>query len=73
MASRTEPSSEMVKVTKRLEDWRISTCSLTRHPTWQIIQTYPGADGHVRMADVKLKDTVLKRPVMKLCPIEKEH
>jgi hypothetical protein len=42
-------------------------------PLGRIVQTYPGADGHVRTADVQLKDTVLKRPVVKLCPIERER
>lgn len=41
-------------------------------PLGRIIKTYAGADGHVRTADIKLKDTVLKRPVVKLCPIERK-
>ena len=42
-------------------------------PLGRIVNTYKGADGHVRTADVQLKDKVLKRPVVKLCPIERKQ
>lgn len=42
-------------------------------PLGKIVNTFKGADGRIRSAEVKVKDTVLKRPVVKLCPIERKH
>lgn len=35
----------------------------------RVIKTYPGADGVVRVAEVKTKLGIFKRPVVKLCPL----
>ncbi|KAG5863962.1 hypothetical protein JTB14_019071 [Gonioctena quinquepunctata] len=32
--------------------------------------TFPGRDGRVRVADVKTKNDVFRRPVSKLCPLD---
>ena len=39
-------------------------------PMGGIVQVFPGADGHVRTADVRVKGSVLRRPIVKLCPLE---
>ena len=41
-------------------------------PMGRIVQVFPaaGPDGHVRTADVRLKGSVLRRPIVKLCPLE---
>jgi len=41
-------------------------------PLGRIMEVFPGPDGHVRTADVKVKGTVLRRPIVKLCPLECE-
>ena len=39
-------------------------------PMGRIVQVFPGPDGHIRTADVRVKGSVLRRPIVKLCPIE---
>jgi len=39
-------------------------------PLGRIVQIYPGQDGHVRAADVRVGTTVMRRPIVKLCPLE---
>ena len=41
-------------------DWKVG----------RIVRTYPGADGLVRVVDVKVGDKILKRPISKLSPLE---
>ena len=41
-------------------------------PLGRIVQVFPGPDGHVRTADVKVKGSILRRPIVKLCPFECE-
>jgi len=41
-------------------------------PLGRIIEVFPGPDGHVRTADVKVKGSILRRPIVKLCPLECE-
>ena len=40
-------------------------------PLGRIIRTFPGPDGHIRTVDVQVGKTVMRRPVVKLCPIER--
>jgi ribonuclease HI len=35
-----------------------------------IVKTYPGSDRHVRVVDVRIGQSVFKRPVTKICPLE---
>ena len=44
----------------RRRDWKVG----------RIVRTYPGADGLVRVVDVKVGDKILKRPITKLSPLE---
>ena len=39
-------------------------------PLGRIVAVYPGSDGHVRVAEVQVDNTVLKRPVAVLSPLE---
>lgn len=39
-------------------------------PVAKVLETFPGRDGHIRVAKVKTKDGVLTRPVQKLYPLE---
>ena len=39
-------------------------------PLGRITQTYPGPDGHVRTVDVRTGGTTIRRPVVKLCPLD---
>jgi hypothetical protein len=39
-------------------------------PLGRIVWTYPGQDDRIRVVDVKVKNTILKRPVSKLCLLE---
>ena len=39
-------------------------------PLGRIVQVFPGPDGHVRTADVRVKGSILRRPIVKLCPLE---
>ncbi|CAG2252551.1 unnamed protein product [Mytilus edulis] len=41
-------------------------------PLGRIIEVFPGKDGHVRVAKVSLGQTVLIRPITKLCPLDIE-
>lgn len=43
-------------------------------PLGRKVQVFPGPDGHVRAADVnlKVKGSILWRPIVKLCPLECE-
>ena len=43
----------------RRRDWKVG----------RVVHTYPGADGLVRVVDVKVGDKILKRPVTKLSPL----
>ena len=40
-------------------------------PLGRIVKTYPGPDGFVRVVDVRVGKTVLKRPVTRICPLER--
>jgi len=40
-------------------------------PLGRIVDTFPGKDGHVRVVNVKVGNTVLKRPIARICPLEK--
>lgn len=42
-------------------------------PLGRVTKTFPGADGHVRAVDVQVGKTTLRRPVVKLCPIERNN
>ncbi|XP_065198351.1 uncharacterized protein LOC135829896 [Sycon ciliatum] len=40
---------------------------------WQlgrVVDVHPGRDGLVRVVDVKVKNTTLRRPISKICPLE---
>ena len=39
-------------------------------PLGRITAVFPGADSHVRTADVRVGDTIYRRPLVKLCPLE---
>ena len=39
-------------------------------PLGQILKTFPGSDGRVRMAEVKTPNGTLMRPVAKICMLE---
>ena len=32
----------------------------------RVVQVYPGIDGHVRVADIKTENGIVRRPVVKL-------
>lgn len=36
----------------------------------RIVHTYPGAEGLLRVVDVKAGDKILKRPITKLSPLK---
>ncbi|EFN65967.1 hypothetical protein EAG_00422, partial [Camponotus floridanus] len=38
-------------------------------PLGRVIDVHPGADGHVRVVTVRTQTSVLKRPIVKLCPL----
>lgn len=40
-------------------------------PLGQIVNVFPGDDGKVRVVDVKLSSGVMRRPIAKICPLEK--
>ena len=40
----------------------------SKWPTGRIVHLFPGPDGYVRAVDVRVK--VLRRPIVKLCPLE---
>ncbi|XP_018395526.1 PREDICTED: uncharacterized protein LOC108774017 [Cyphomyrmex costatus] len=42
-------------------------------PLGRILATHPGQDGHTRVVTVKTQTSVLKRPVVKLCPLPVMH
>lgn len=44
----------------RRRDWKVG----------RIVHTYPGADGLIRVVDVKVGIKILKRPITKLSPLE---
>ncbi|CAI6377516.1 unnamed protein product [Macrosiphum euphorbiae] len=47
---------------------RVLLCAYLK--TARIVEVYPGTDAITRVADVKLANgTVLRRPVVKLCPL----
>ena len=35
-----------------------------------ITKVHPGQDGKVRVVDVQVEKSVMRRPVVKLCPLE---
>lgn len=39
-------------------------------PLGKVVKVYPGKDGHVRVLDVQVDNSVLTRPVTKVCPLE---
>ena len=39
-------------------------------PLGKVVDTYPGKDGHVRVAKVQVGSNLLVRPVTRLCPLE---
>jgi hypothetical protein len=39
-------------------------------PLGKITKTFPGDDGAVRVVEVKTKNSVLRRPIHKLCMLE---
>ena len=39
-------------------------------PMGRVVQVFPGPDGHVRTADVNVRGGILRRPIVKLCPLE---
>ena len=41
-----------------------------RWPLGRIIKTYAGADGRVQVTDVQIGKGIIKRPIVKLCPLE---
>ncbi|XP_025269128.1 uncharacterized protein LOC112639446 [Camponotus floridanus] len=42
-------------------------------PLGRVIDVHPGADGHVRVVTVRTQTSVLKRPIVKLCPLPIER
>lgn len=42
-------------------------------PLGKIVEVFPGHDGHIRVAKVKIGQTVLVRPITKLCPLELDN
>ena len=38
-------------------------------PLGKITETFPGKDGHVRVVNVQVGKTVMKRPIAKICPL----
>ena len=36
----------------------------------RVIKTFPGRDGKVRVAEIKMKNSTLTRPISKLCLLE---
>ena len=40
-------------------------------PLGRITETYPGKDGIIRVAQVKVGETIMKRPAVKLCPLQR--
>ncbi|XP_018399903.1 PREDICTED: uncharacterized protein LOC108777488 [Cyphomyrmex costatus] len=45
----------------------------TKWPLGRIIAIHPGQNGHTRLVTVKTQTSVLKRPVVKLCPLPVMH
>jgi len=41
----------------------------SKWPLGRILDVHPGADGHVRVVTVRTQTSVLKRPIVKLCPL----
>lgn len=41
----------------------------SKWPLGRIIDVHPGKDGHVRVVTVRTQASVLKRPIVKLCPL----
>ena len=41
-----------------------------RWPLGRITKVHPGQDGRVRVVDVQVGKSVMRRPVVKLCPLE---
>jgi hypothetical protein len=41
-------------------------------PLGRIVSVHPGKDGHIRVVEVRIGETVLTRPISKICPLECE-
>lgn len=41
----------------------------SKWPLGRILDVHPGADGHVRVVTVRTQTSVLKRSIVKLCPL----
>ena len=39
-------------------------------PMERVVQVFPGPNGYVLTVDVRVKGSVLQRPIVKLCPLE---
>lgn len=42
-------------------------------PLGRITETFPGKDGQVRVVNVQVGKTLMKRPIAKICPLEKSQ
>jgi hypothetical protein len=42
-------------------------------PIGRVVQVFPGPDGRVRTADVKTSSVTIRRPSVKLCPLERSN
>ena len=41
-------------------------------PLGRIVSVHPGKDGHIRVVEVRIGETVLTRPISKICSLECE-
>ena len=41
-------------------------------PLGRIVSVHPGKDGHIRVVKVRIGETILTRPITKICPLECE-
>ncbi|XP_071576491.1 uncharacterized protein [Temnothorax nylanderi] len=41
----------------------------SKWPLDRIIETYPGKDGNTRVVSVRTQNSILKRPIVKICPL----
>jgi hypothetical protein len=60
----------ILRLRGRLENWKDGDGPRNNWPLGRIIQTYPGKDGQVRVADVKTKTGTYRRPVIKLIKLD---
>ena len=40
-------------------------------PLGRMLQVFPGKDNKVRVADVQIGKSVIRKPIVKLCPLER--